>query len=64
MRFGHRFTYQAQARGKFTNVRVGTVLLTVANQERAKKGLSNDQAHDTTPAIKAALGAIRKLITT
>ena len=50
--------------GAFLNVRVGTVLLTVANQERAKKGLSNDQAHDTTPAIKAALGAIRKLITT
>ena len=45
----------------FLNVRVGTVLLTVANQERARKGLSNEQVHDMTPAIKTAIGALQML---
>ena len=35
-------------------VRCGTVLLTVANQERAKAGLSNPQAHDTDRGPAAA----------
>lgn len=48
--------------GSALKVRVGTVLLAVANQERAKKGLSNPQAHDTTPAIKTAVEAVRILI--
>ena len=43
-------------------VRVGTCLLAVANQERAKKGLPNDQVHDTSMAIKTAIEAIRILI--
>lgn len=44
------------------HVRVGTVLLTVANQERAKAGLENRQAHDTAGAIRTAVEAIRTLI--
>jgi len=43
-------------------VRAGTVLLTVANQEREKKGLPNKQAHDTSMAIQTAVEAIRLLI--
>lgn len=48
--------------GGFLHVRVGTCLLVVANQERAKKGLPNDQVHDTSMAIKIAIEAIRILI--
>ena len=48
--------------GGFLRVRVGTCLLVVANQERAKKGLPNDQVHDTSMAIKTAIEAIRILI--
>lgn len=47
--------------GSVLKVRVGTVLLTVANQERAKAGLSNDQVHDTDEAIRCAIEAIRIL---
>ena len=43
-------------------VRSGTVLLTVANQERAKLNLPNKQAHDTSTAIQTAVEAIRLLI--
>lgn len=43
-------------------VRCGTVLLTVANQERAKAGLSNPQAHDTDLAIRTGIEALRRLI--
>ncbi len=43
-------------------VRIGTVLLVLANQERAKKGLSNPQAHDMELAVKTAVGAVRKMI--
>ena len=31
----------------YRKVRIGTVLLTMANQERAKKGLDNPVVHDT-----------------
>ena len=48
--------------GSTLRVRVGTVLLVVANQERAKMGLSNPQAHDTERAIEAAVEATRILI--
>ena len=44
------------------HVRVGTVLLVVANQERAKLGLPNPQEHDTEAAIKTAVEAIRAMI--
>lgn len=48
--------------GSFLRVRVGSCFLVVANQERAKQGLSNDQAHDTEAAILTAVEAIRILI--
>ena len=48
--------------GGFLRVRVGSCFLVVANQERAKKGLSNEQVHDTELAIKTAVQAIRILI--
>ena len=46
----------------YLRVRCGTVLLTVANQERAKLGLENPQVHDTDKAIQCAIEAIRDLI--
>jgi len=46
----------------YLRVKIGSIFLVVANQERAKKGLSNPQAHDTEIAIKVAVEAIRKLI--
>ena len=48
--------------GSFLRVRVGSCFLVVANQERAKKGLPNKQAHDTELAIRTAVEAIRILI--
>lgn len=48
--------------GSVLRVRVGTVLLTVANQEREKAGLENKQAHDTDSAIQTAVEAVRQLI--
>ena len=48
--------------GSFLRVRVGSCFLVVANQERAKKGLSNAQVHDTELAIKTAVEAIKILI--
>lgn len=48
--------------GLFLRVRVGSCFLVVANQERAKKGLPNQQAHDTELAIKVAVEALRDLI--
>ena len=48
--------------GSFLKVRVGSCFLVVANQERAKKGLENKQAHDTELAIKTAVEALRILI--
>ena len=46
----------------YLRVRCGTVLLAVANQERAKAGLPNPQVHDTDKAIRAAIEALRILI--
>ena len=48
--------------GSFLRVRVGYCFLVVANQERAKNGLPNEQAHDTELAIATAVEAIRQLI--
>lgn len=48
--------------GQFLRVRVGSCFLVVANQERAKKGLPNKQAHDTDIAIKVSVEALKKLI--
>lgn len=48
--------------GACLRVRVGTVLLTIANQERAKAGLDNEQVHDTSGAIRTAIEAIRMLM--
>ena len=44
------------------HVRMGTVLLTIACQEREKAGLPNPQVHDTTGAIRTAAEALRILI--
>ena len=48
--------------GAYRRVRVGSVFLVVANQERAKLGLPNKQEHDTDKAIKVAIEAIRMMI--
>jgi uridine phosphorylase len=48
--------------GAYRRVRVGSVFLTVANQEREKAGLPNPQEHDTNLAIRVAIEAIRKMI--
>ncbi len=48
--------------GSFYKVRVGSCFLVVANQERAKKGLPNEQVHDTECAVKVAVEALRGLI--
>jgi len=48
--------------GSFLRVRVGSCFLVVANQERAKRGLSNPQAHNTELAIETAVEALRILI--
>lgn len=48
--------------GGYLHVRVGTVLLVMANQERAKEGLENPIVHDTELPIKVAVSAIRELI--
>jgi len=43
-------------------VRCATVLLTIANQERAKLGLPNPQVHDTGKAVETAIEALKILI--
>ncbi len=48
--------------GQYLRVRTGAIMLTVANQERAKAGLDNPQVHDMDAAIKTTIMAIRKLI--
>lgn len=48
--------------GAYRKARVGSVLLTVANQEREKRGLPNAQVHDTDGAIRTAVEAVRELI--
>lgn len=48
--------------GSFLHVRVGACFLVLANQERAKKGLPNEQVHDTMQAIATTVDAMRLLI--
>lgn len=48
--------------GSYLRVRVGSVFLVVANQEREKAGLENIQVHDTQSAILTAVEAVRALI--
>lgn len=43
-------------------VRMGSVLLVIANQEREKAGLPNPQVHDTENVIRVAVEALRVLI--
>ena len=45
--------------GGYRKVRTGTVLLTMANQTRAKKGLPNPIVHDTDSAIRTAIEAVK-----
>lgn len=46
----------------YLRVRCGSTFLAVGNQERAKKGLDNPQAHDTDMAVRVGVGALRNLI--
>lgn len=46
----------------FLRVRCGTVCIILHNQERRRLGLEDKQTHDTEPAIKAAVEAIKILI--
>ncbi len=48
--------------GSFLRVKVGSVFLTVANQEREKLNLENPVVHDTQKAIKTAIEALKILI--
>ena len=48
--------------GAALGVKVGSILLVVANQERAKLGLENPVVHDTDLAIRTAIEALRILI--
>lgn len=48
--------------GSYLKVRVGSVFLAVANQEREKQNLDNPIIHDTDKAIKTAIEAIKILI--
>ena len=48
--------------GSFLRVKVGSVFLVVANQEREKLGLENPVVHDTDMAIKTAVEALKILI--
>lgn len=43
-------------------IRAGAVFTVVWNQERARLGLSNPETHDSEPAIRTAVEAIRSLI--
>lgn len=48
--------------GAALHVKVGSVLVALANQERAKRGLENPIVHDTDMAIRTAIEAIRIMI--
>lgn len=48
--------------GAALHVRVGALFLALANQEREAKGLSNEQVHDTTPAIKVVIEALKSIM--
>lgn len=48
--------------GDYLRLRTGAVLLVVANQERAKKGLSNPQVHDMEIVYRTTIEAVKQLI--
>lgn len=48
--------------GAYRNVRVGSIFVALANQEREKLGLPNPVVHDTDLAIRTAIEAIKELI--
>lgn len=48
--------------GSFLKVKVGSIFLVVANQEREKLGLENPVVHDTDCAIKTAIEAIKSML--
>ena len=48
--------------GQFLRVRVGSLFLVVANQEREKAGLENPVVHDTDLAVRIAVDAIKGMI--
>jgi uridine phosphorylase len=48
--------------GSFLKVKVGSIFLVVANQEREKQGLDNPVVHDTDSAIKTAIEAAKTLL--
>ncbi len=48
--------------GSFLRVRVGSLFLVMANQERAKKGYDNPVAHDTDLAVRVAIQTIKNLM--
>ena len=48
--------------GAFLRVRVGSLFLVMANQEREKAGLENPVVHDTDAAVRIAVEAVRELI--
>ena len=48
--------------GAYRRVRVGSVFLAIANQEREKLGLENRQVHDTDGAVRTAVEAVREMI--
>ena len=50
--------------GAYRRVRVGSIFLAIANQEREKHGLENHQVHDTDGAVRTAVEAIREMIRT
>lgn len=45
----------------YLGVKIGSIFLTVANQEREKQNLENPVVHDTEKAIKTAIEAIKIL---
>lgn len=48
--------------GSVRRVRVGSVLLVLANQTRREMGLPDIQVHDTDRAVRVAVEAVRRLI--
>ena len=48
--------------GSVRRVQVGAVFLAIANQEREKAGLPNEQVHDTQIPIQIAVKAIETMI--
>ena len=48
--------------GAVRRVRVGAVMLVIANQTRRELGLEDVQVHDTESAVKVAVEAVRSLI--